>query len=101
VPGEATRHSPREVVEERDATAVDLGDHRDRAPRPRIRRQLLDIRAAEAARRTGTAPSGSGTPTSCGRPLSVDNDRAHRSIVGPWRSSSTGAPTSGRFRSSC
>ena len=97
VPGQAARAlAARKVVEERDATAVDLGDDLVAEHLARVlRRQLLDVRAAEAAGENGEGVLRLGHVDELRPPLLVEYDRAHRGIVGPWRSSSTVAPTSG------
>ncbi len=89
----------REVVDERDAAAVDLGD--DLVPEHRSRRraaELLDVRPAEAAGEHAGERSrafGVGDLREPRLPLLVQYDGAHGSIVGRWRSSSTAAARCG------
>ena len=79
----------RQVVDERDAAAVDLGD--DLVPEHGARRcaaELLDVRPAEAAGDDAGERPGAvrlGDLLEPRLPLLVEYDGAHRSIVGRWQ----------------
>ena len=78
-----------QVVDERDAPPVELRDDLVAEHRPRGRgADLLDVGAAQPAGEHAderAVPSGSGTSASRRLPRLVENDRAHRGIVGPWQ----------------
>ena len=90
VPGQATvAFAAGQVVDERDAPPVELRRHLVTEHRPRGRgADLLDVGAAQPA---GEHPDERAVPVRLGHvgeprlPRLVENDRAHRGIVGPWQ----------------